>query len=304
MSRSSSPASPSWQPRPHPLSARHGRNEHRRLPRRTLAARLPRRRPDTHPQLRGKREALARRLLLPHGRRCTSSRCERDCPIELLGERHRFFYAAKAPRREREAGCEQLPRRVVQTFKIGAKNEQLCKANPVANIHPTVKPIDLMRWLVRSSHRPAGSFSTRSPAAAAPAPPPCWRGRLPRDRARARLRPDREGADQGIGLVDLRSSWIEVDMDASNLARKQPAARGDPRRPDCCRAARARRRAQPNVALERRRAHGRLQGDPAGRPGCGQAPRTTARRLIVRLLQRAAAEASADALPGDVGPRE
>ncbi len=95
-------------------------------------------------------------LLLSHGRRCTSSRCERDCPIALLGERHRFFYAAKAPRREREAGCEQLPRRVVQTFKIGAHNEQLCNANPVANIHPTVKPIELMRWLVRLLTPPGG----------------------------------------------------------------------------------------------------------------------------------------------------
>lgn len=95
-------------------------------------------------------------LLLSHGRKCTRSRCERDCPIELLGERHRFFYAAKAPRRERDAGCEQLPRRVVQTFKIGAKNEQLCKANPVANIHPTVKPLDLMRWLVRLIAPPGG----------------------------------------------------------------------------------------------------------------------------------------------------
>jgi DNA modification methylase len=95
-------------------------------------------------------------LLLSHARTCTRSRCERDCPIELLGERHRFFYAAKAPRREREAGCEQLPRRVVQTFKIGEKNEQLCKANPVANIHPTVKPISLMRWLVRLTTPPGG----------------------------------------------------------------------------------------------------------------------------------------------------
>jgi site-specific DNA-methyltransferase (adenine-specific) len=95
-------------------------------------------------------------LLLSHARTCTRSRCERDCPIELLGERHRFFYAAKAPRREREAGCEQLPRRVVQTFKIGAKNEQLCNENPVANIHPTVKPIELMRWLVRLITPPKG----------------------------------------------------------------------------------------------------------------------------------------------------
>jgi site-specific DNA-methyltransferase (adenine-specific) len=95
-------------------------------------------------------------LLLSHGQTCTRTRCERDCPIELLGARHRFFYAAKAPRREREAGCEQLPRHTVQTFKIGAKNEQLCNDNPVANIHPTVKPIELMRWLVRLITPPEG----------------------------------------------------------------------------------------------------------------------------------------------------
>lgn len=88
-------------------------------------------------------------LLLSHGRDCSTERCEPDCPIALLGERHRFFYAAKAPRRERDAGCEQLPKQVVQTFKIGAHNERMCAENPVANLHPTVKPIDLMRWLVR-----------------------------------------------------------------------------------------------------------------------------------------------------------
>jgi site-specific DNA-methyltransferase (adenine-specific) len=88
-------------------------------------------------------------LLLSHGTSCTAAGCEPDCPIGLLGDHHRFFYAAKAPRREREAGCEALPRRVVQTFKIGAYNEQLCDEHPVANIHPTVKPIELMRWLVR-----------------------------------------------------------------------------------------------------------------------------------------------------------
>jgi DNA modification methylase len=95
-------------------------------------------------------------LLLSHGRKCTRQRCERDCPIELLGERHRFFYCAKAPRREREAGCEQLPRRTVQTFKIGANQEAHAEADPVANIHPTVKPIELMRWLVRLLTPPGG----------------------------------------------------------------------------------------------------------------------------------------------------
>ena len=88
-------------------------------------------------------------LLLSHNESCTPEACEADCPIALLGDRHRFFYAAKAPRRERDAGCENLPRKVVQTFKIGTYNEKLCNENPVANIHPTVKPIELMRWLVR-----------------------------------------------------------------------------------------------------------------------------------------------------------
>jgi site-specific DNA-methyltransferase (adenine-specific) len=95
-------------------------------------------------------------LLLSHGRTCTRTGCERDCPIELLGARHRFFYAAKAPRREREAGCEQLPRRTVQTYKIGAEQEKEARARPVANIHPTVKPIELMRWLVRLLNPPGG----------------------------------------------------------------------------------------------------------------------------------------------------
>ncbi len=95
-------------------------------------------------------------LLLSHSHTCTRDRCERDCPIELLGERHRFFYAAKPPRREREAGCEQLPKRTVQTYKIGAKQEQEARARPVANIHPTVKPIELVRWLVQLLNPPGG----------------------------------------------------------------------------------------------------------------------------------------------------
>jgi DNA modification methylase len=95
-------------------------------------------------------------LLLSHGTACAAARCEPDCPIHLLGERHRFFYAAKAPRRERDAGCEQLPRQVTQTYKIGAYYEQLSEENPVANIHPTVKPIELMRWLTRLLTPPGG----------------------------------------------------------------------------------------------------------------------------------------------------
>lgn len=88
-------------------------------------------------------------LALIHTPTCTSKQCAEDCPAGLLGERQRFFYAAKASRAEREAGCEQLARRTVQTFQIGRENNQRAREKPVCNIHPTVKPLDLMRWLVR-----------------------------------------------------------------------------------------------------------------------------------------------------------
>lgn len=86
---------------------------------------------------------------LSHAHRCTERRCARDCPIGRLADRARFFYCPKTSRRERDAGCERLSRRTIQTFQIGAHNERKAQARPVANIHPTVKPIELMRWLVR-----------------------------------------------------------------------------------------------------------------------------------------------------------
>jgi hypothetical protein len=51
------------------------------------------------------------------------------------GGASRFFYVAKPSRAERDAGCKHLPAR---------------------NIHPTVKPIDLMRYLVRLVTPPGG----------------------------------------------------------------------------------------------------------------------------------------------------
>lgn len=88
-------------------------------------------------------------LLLSHHPQCSPVRCLRGCPASALGSNHRFFYCAKANPRERNAGCQQLPRRVTQTYKVGALSEQQARANPVRNDHPTVKPLDLMRWLVR-----------------------------------------------------------------------------------------------------------------------------------------------------------
>lgn len=55
-----------------------------------------------------------------------------------LGSAARFFYCAKASQKERNAGCGGLP---VQYLAQGNQ------AKAVRNIHPTVKPLDLCRYL-------------------------------------------------------------------------------------------------------------------------------------------------------------
>jgi DNA modification methylase len=113
----------------------------------------------THRHDRGAAAAAGRwppNVAFSHGSSCTEAGCASGCPAVLLGERERFFYCAKASRREREAGCERLSQRTIQTFQIGAANERRAKARPVANVHPTVKPLELMRWLVRLMTPPDG----------------------------------------------------------------------------------------------------------------------------------------------------
>jgi site-specific DNA-methyltransferase (adenine-specific) len=64
----------------------------------------------------------------------------------LLGETARFFYCAKASKGEREAGLETLAEN--NRIEISVNKPQNIKTSR-KNIHPTVKPIDLMRYLVR-----------------------------------------------------------------------------------------------------------------------------------------------------------
>ena len=85
-----------------------------------------------------------------------------------LGEPSRFFYTAKASRREREAGLEGMPvKRGASTsnggvegrpMTVGAASLKGERVEPPAsrNHHPTVKPLDLMRWLVRLVTPPGG----------------------------------------------------------------------------------------------------------------------------------------------------
>jgi DNA modification methylase len=85
--------------------------------------------------------------VLAHTPDCTKADCTEDCPVPLIDRQHeslsRMFYCVKTTRREREAGCEQLPAQSVKLYNGHHHPPRL-----VANIHPTVKPIALMRWLV------------------------------------------------------------------------------------------------------------------------------------------------------------
>jgi site-specific DNA-methyltransferase (adenine-specific) len=79
-----------------------------------------------------------------------------DCPAGMIdGESagpSRLFYNAKASRAEREAGCEKLPRRSVALYSGKRTTPRL-----VGNLHPTVKPVSLMRWLLRLATPPGGT---------------------------------------------------------------------------------------------------------------------------------------------------
>ena len=73
----------------------------------------------------------------------------------------RFFYCAKASRSERNAGLEGMEEKVGggmkgtedQTLLTGSGN---IRNNKMQNHHPTIKPIELMRYLVRLTKTPTG----------------------------------------------------------------------------------------------------------------------------------------------------
>jgi site-specific DNA-methyltransferase (adenine-specific) len=93
-------------------------------------------------------------VVLSHAPGC-GDHCTEDCPPTLLDHARpevspsRLLYCAKATRVEREAGCEQLPGRSVQLYSRPALRLR-------HNIHPTVKPLALMRWLVKLITPPGG----------------------------------------------------------------------------------------------------------------------------------------------------
>lgn len=73
------------------------------------------------------------------------------------GSAARFFYHSKASRADRDEGLDHMPASAWPTLGngIGGQPNQQIANN--RNIHPTVKPTDVMRWLVRMVTPPGGT---------------------------------------------------------------------------------------------------------------------------------------------------
>jgi site-specific DNA-methyltransferase (adenine-specific) len=67
-----------------------------------------------------------------------------------------FRYVAKPSKRERNAGLDGLPKKQGGSYEGRADGSLGQQTAPAANTHPTVKPVALMRWLVRLVTPPGG----------------------------------------------------------------------------------------------------------------------------------------------------
>lgn len=80
---------------------------------------------------------------------------------ENMSNSSRYFYCAKASKKDRDEGLETFEERKIDDGSVRTNQETGCKfgANPASkrNIHPTVKPVDLMQYLVRM-FAPKGSI--------------------------------------------------------------------------------------------------------------------------------------------------
>lgn len=77
------------------------------------------------------------------------------------GSAARFFYCAKASRKDRNDGCDGMPEQLPATAvdrpgQAERGTGRGSRSGPRANHHPTVKPTDLMRYLCRLVTPPGG----------------------------------------------------------------------------------------------------------------------------------------------------
>lgn len=77
------------------------------------------------------------------------------------GGASRFFYVAKASKRERNAGLEGMPKKKNdyqrESSVLSKSGNELGKTTPNENFHPTVKPIKLMEYLIKLVTPPNGT---------------------------------------------------------------------------------------------------------------------------------------------------
>jgi len=76
------------------------------------------------------------------------------------GGASRFFYCAKASKAERNGGLDGLPVQAAGSQNMRTDSHSAAngmETAPAANHHPTVKPIALMRWLIRLVTPPGGT---------------------------------------------------------------------------------------------------------------------------------------------------
>ena len=87
-----------------------------------------------------------------------SEEVERLFPSEEDVSQSRFFYCAKASKSDRDEGLEVFEAKFAPTMGkgIGGKEHNPETATPKRNHHPTVKPTDLMRYLVKLVTPPNG----------------------------------------------------------------------------------------------------------------------------------------------------
>lgn len=159
-------------------------------------------------------ERLPANVALGHEEECGFSSCAGPCPVaeadrSAVANRKsrgvlpsRIFYCPKASRRERNAGCEGLPPRSLDLFPEAGKGG--LSNNP----HPTVKPLALMRWLVRLA----------CPAGGVVLDPTCGSGTT----GCAAVLEDR----RFIG-IELEAPYMEIA--AARIAYHSPAPRREPR---------------------------------------------------------------------------
>jgi DNA modification methylase len=82
----------------------------------------------------------------------TEQRSTPEDEKDMLNPGNRFFYCAKASSSERNKGCENLQAKYANKighFNNPGNNGSVKNSLPMANHHPTVKPIKLMEYLIK-----------------------------------------------------------------------------------------------------------------------------------------------------------